>query len=102
MCNIYTSTNPQRYECATRSIRLQGVVTSVRLEKEFWEVLETLAAEDGYAISGFISKLYDEAMSAQGNVSNLASMLRVACVIYLRKRQNPAQIHIQCPEEIHS
>lgn len=86
MCNMYASVDPERYESVTRSVRLQGFVTSVRLENEFWEILETLAAEDSYSVSGFISKLYDEVMSRQGAVGNLTSMLRVACAIHLHQR----------------
>ena len=86
MCNKYASVDPERYESVTRSIRLQGFVTSVRLENEFWDILETLAADDGYSVSGFIGKLYDEVMSAQGSVGNLTSMLRVSCALYLHRQ----------------
>ena len=89
MCNKYASVDPQRYESVTRSIRLQGFVTSVRLENEFWDILETLAAEDGYSVSGFIGKLYDEVMSTQGRVGNLTSMLRVSCALYLHRQVDP-------------
>jgi len=91
MCNKYASVDPERYESVTRSVRLQGFVTSVRLENEFWEILETLAAEDGYSVSGFIGKLYDEVMSAQGSVGNLTSMLRVSCALYLHRRVDSAR-----------
>jgi len=90
MCNKYASVDPERYESVTRSVRLQGFVTSVRLENEFWDILETLAAEDGYSVSGFIGRLHDEVMSAQGSVGNLTSMLRVSCALYLHRRVDPA------------
>ncbi len=86
MCNKYASVDPERYESVTRSIRIQGFVTSVRLENEFWEILETLAAEDGYSVSAFIGKLYEEVISDRGHVGNLTSMLRVSCALYLHRQ----------------
>lgn len=86
MCHIYASTDPERYGSTTHSVRLQGYVTSVRLEQEFWEILETLAAAEGMTASRFISKLYEEVVAEQGTVANLTSMLRVACAIYLRNQ----------------
>ena len=78
MCHLYASTAPARYENTTRSVRLQGCVTSVRLENEFWEILDALAAS-------FISQLYSEVVEEKGEVSNLASLLRVACAVHLQQ-----------------
>lgn len=86
MCHIYASTDPQRYDSATRSVRLQGCVTSVRLENEFWEILDDLAAEQSMSTGQFISKLYVEVIADKGSVPNLASMLRVACAVHLHLR----------------
>lgn len=83
MCHVYASTDPERYESTTRSVRLQGSVTSVRLENEFWEILDTLASEQGMSAGQFISKLYGEVIADKGVVPNLASMLRVACAVHL-------------------
>lgn len=89
MCYVYSSTNPQRYESSTRSVRLQGFVTSVRLENEFWGVLELLADDQNLTVPQFICELHDEVLAEQGQVHNLASLLRVACALYLRGRQQP-------------
>ncbi|WP_129142145.1 ribbon-helix-helix domain-containing protein, partial [Modicisalibacter coralii] len=77
MCHVYASTDPQRYESTTRSVRLQGCVTSVRLENEFWEILDGLAAEQDLSTARFISQLHDEVIAERGAVPNLASLLRV-------------------------
>lgn len=90
MCYVYASTDPARYRSTTRSIRLHGCVTSVRLENEFWEILEGLAAEQSYSVSEFIGELYSEVLTDRGEVTNLASMLRVACAIYLGNRHGKA------------
>lgn len=47
MCQIFVQANPMSYEATTRSIRLHGVVTSVRLENLFWDTLEEIASRDG-------------------------------------------------------
>lgn len=87
MCDVYASTDPEYYDSTTRSVRLQGYVTSVRLENEFWDILEALAAEEGLSTSRFIARLYDEVLAKKGEVRNLASMLRVACTVYLQRRR---------------
>lgn len=86
MCRIYTSTDPELYECVTRSVRLQGCVTSVRLEREFWMVLEQLADREQLSAGQFISQLYSEVIEEKGSVGNLASLLRVVCAIYLKNQ----------------
>lgn len=43
MCKIFVSADPSSYESRTRSVRLHGVVTSLRLENRHWTVLEEIA-----------------------------------------------------------
>jgi len=88
MCDVYSSMAPERYESTTRSIRLRGFVTSIRLENEYWEILEYMAQEEGATVPQFISDFYDEVLEKRGEVKNLTSMLRVACVIYIRRGRN--------------
>ncbi|WP_442903788.1 ribbon-helix-helix domain-containing protein, partial [Gilvimarinus sp. 1_MG-2023] len=44
MCEIYSAAEPELFELKTRSIRLDGVVTSIRLEAVFWHLLENIAS----------------------------------------------------------
>lgn len=92
MCHVYASTDPQRYESTTRSIRLQGSVTSVRLENEFWEIIDDLAAQQAMTAGRLISKLYGEVIEEKGAVPNLASMLRVACAVHLKLRNQSSTV----------
>lgn len=92
MCRIYASTDPARYESVTRSIRLHGLVTSVRLETEFWEILECMAEEEGLTAPQFITRLHDEVLVERGEVRNLASLLRVVCAVYLSRRPAPGSL----------
>jgi hypothetical protein len=44
------------YESRTRSVRLHGVVTSLRLENLHWAVLEEIAGRDGLSVAQLIEK----------------------------------------------
>lgn len=86
MCDIYAGTEPGLYEPVTRSIRLDGAVTSVRLERRFWDIIDELAAAEGLSTARFVSTLYGEVLERRGQVDNLASLLRVVCTVYLERR----------------
>lgn len=83
MCDIYTSADPIHYEQRTRSMRIRGVVTSIRLENLCWDILARIAAMDNLTTNQLIGKLYDEIIERQGRVDNLSSFLRVSCMRYL-------------------
>jgi predicted DNA-binding ribbon-helix-helix protein len=83
MCKIFVRADPNLYETTTRSMRLHGVVTSIRLENLFWHVLGEIGQRDGMSISQLITKLYDEVTEARGEVQNFTSFLRVCCLRYL-------------------
>ena len=82
MCEVFISADPHSYENRTRSVRLHGVVTSIRLENLFWLVLEEIARRDGMGVVQLIEKLYDELVAARGEVGNFASFLRVSALRY--------------------
>lgn len=83
MCDIYTSADPIHYEQRTRSMRIRGVVTSIRLENLCWDILARIASKDNMTTNQLIGKLYDEIIERQGRVDNLSSFLRVSCMRYL-------------------
>ncbi len=82
MCEVFISADPHSYDSRTRSVRLHGVVTSIRLENLFWLVLEEIARRDGMGVVQLIEKLYDELVAARGEVGNFASFLRVSALRY--------------------
>jgi predicted DNA-binding ribbon-helix-helix protein len=93
MCEVFISADPQSYDSRTRSVRLHGVVTSIRLENLFWQVLDEIAARDGMTVVQLIEKLYDELVAARGEVGNFSSFLRVSALRYealLAKGRIPA------------
>ncbi len=59
-----------------RSISLHGHKTSIALEPEFWDVIESIAQQKKQSIAGLLASLDDQRV-ADGNRSGLASYLRV-------------------------
>jgi len=82
MCKIFISADPSSYESRTRSVRLHGVVTSLRLENLHWAVLEEIAGRDGMTVAQLIERLYDELVADRGAVGNFSSFLRVCALRY--------------------
>jgi predicted DNA-binding ribbon-helix-helix protein len=82
MCKIFISADPASYESRTRSVRLHGVVTSLRLENLHWAVLEEIAGRDGMTVAQLIERLYDELVADRGAVGNFSSFLRVCALRY--------------------
>jgi predicted DNA-binding ribbon-helix-helix protein len=83
MCEIYVKADPILYESRSRSLRIHGAVTKIRLENLFWDILAELAESDGYTTNQLIAKLYDELVDYSGEIDNFASFLRVSCLRYL-------------------
>jgi len=88
MCQIYASTAPERYDSEAHSVRIQGCVTSIRLEKEFWGILEQMALEADSTTPELINVLYSEVHENFGEVRNFTSFLRTACTIFLARKSN--------------
>jgi predicted DNA-binding ribbon-helix-helix protein len=96
MCRVYAEQDPESYRVVTRSIRLNGYCTSIRLEAMFWSILDDIAAGQGLSTPRFISTLYDEVTELRGEVGNFASLLRVTCTGFVRahheqERSEPAR-----------
>lgn len=86
MCRIYADQHPSRYDCETRSLRIHGHATSVRLERAYWSLVEEMAAAQGMSVSRFLSTLYDEVLDLHGEPRNFTSLIRCACLIHLENR----------------
>jgi len=71
------------YETITRSVRIDGVVTSIRLEQRFWDTLDDIAQSEEQSTPQFINTLYQEVMERRGETGNFTSLLRVVCTVYL-------------------
>jgi len=87
MCRVFAGQDPAIYRVVTRSVRLSGYCTSIRLEALFWSILDEIAAAEGMSTPRFISTLYDEVLELRGEVGNFTSLLRVTCTGYVAKRR---------------
>ncbi|WP_430420566.1 ribbon-helix-helix domain-containing protein [Methylibium petroleiphilum] len=83
MCKLYVQADPLQYEPRQRSVRIHGVITSIRLENLMWRVLSDIASEQKCTTNALITKLYDEATTHRSESANFASFLRVTCVRHL-------------------
>lgn len=85
MCQIFAGQDPADYEGVTRSVRLNGLSTSLRLEAKYWRIVDEIAASQDLTTPKFLSTLYDEVMELHGEVRNFASLLRTACLVHLEQ-----------------
>lgn len=86
MCEFFVKADPILYESRTRTLRIHGVLTSIRLENLAWDVLAEMAAAEGCATNTLITKFHDEILQHRGEVPNFASFLRVTCMRYLLRK----------------
>ena len=86
MCEYFVKADPILYESRSRTLRIHGVLTSLRLENMMWDTLAEMAAEEGRTTNALISTFHDEILAHRGEVPNFASFLRVTCMRYLRRR----------------
>jgi predicted DNA-binding ribbon-helix-helix protein len=84
MCRLFKTQDPATYEAETRSMRLHGHATSIRLEAAYWDILEEIAGHEGVSLARFCAILHDEMQQQGVAICNFASMLRVTCLHYLR------------------
>lgn len=83
MCRLFVGADPALWEAHTRSMRIDGVCTSVRLESFYWSVLEEISQRDDLTLTQLISRLSRESAEAGHDLENVASFLRVCCGRYL-------------------
>lgn len=83
MCQVFAGQDPTRYACVSRSVRLSGHATSIRLEAAFWAVLDDIAASQQLSTPRFLSLLHEEVMELRGEVPNFTSLLRTTCLLHL-------------------
>ena len=88
MCRIFAGQDPERYELETRSMRLNGQVTSIRLEKSFWGILDEIAANEDISTPAFVSKLHGEVLELHGEPKNFTALLRCTCLVYREQPQD--------------
>src|SRR4051794_32805842 len=59
------------YNSRAHSVRLNGMVTSIRLEDVYWTLLAEISEANALTTSQLISRLYEEMLEARRAVPNL-------------------------------
>jgi predicted DNA-binding ribbon-helix-helix protein len=95
MCQLFAHQPQRDYESQTRSLRIDGHCTSIRLEMAFWDTLEEIANKEGMSLAKFLTRLHSEVLDHCGEVHNFASLLRCSCLIYRSKALAPMPNFIQ-------
>jgi predicted DNA-binding ribbon-helix-helix protein len=86
MCEYFVKADPIAYEQRTRTMRIHGVLTSLRLENMVWDILAEMAEEENCTTNHLIVTFHDEIMAHRGEVPNFASFLRITGMRYLRRQ----------------
>ncbi|MGI9152176.1 MAG: ribbon-helix-helix domain-containing protein [Limnohabitans sp.] len=86
MCEYFVNADPILYESRTRTVRIRGVSTSIRMENFVWDTLAKMAAEEGVTTNALIVQFHDEILRHRGDVQNFTSFLRVTCLRFLDRQ----------------
>ncbi|WP_345778994.1 ribbon-helix-helix domain-containing protein [Vibrio chagasii] len=73
------------YVKKSRSVRILGHTTSIRLENKYWEILDEMAKKESITRGVLISKIYEEVTDSGIEINNFSSVLRIICVIFLEE-----------------
>lgn len=71
MCKLFINADPEQWISYTHSLRIDGMVTSVRMENCFWTILEEVAQRDDMNTPQLITRLYHES-SMPGTTSEIS------------------------------
>lgn len=91
MCEYFVKADPIQYEQRTRTIRIHGVLTSIRLENMVWDVLAEMAEAESRSTNSLIVQFHDEILAHRGELPNFASFLRVTGMRFLRRKITEAE-----------
>jgi predicted DNA-binding ribbon-helix-helix protein len=83
MCRLFAHQPQRNHTSQTRSLRIGGHCTTIRLEMSFWDTLEEIAAKEGTSLAKLLNNLHQEVLNHHGEIKNLASMLRCCCLTYM-------------------
>ena len=69
----------------SRSVRLNGFATCLRLEDVYWDVLSDISRSNECSINALLSYIDREIHLRHGGVKNFSGLIRVVCVMHLLK-----------------
>lgn len=101
MCKLFINADPRLWQSQTHSLRIDGMVTSVRMENYFWQLLEEMARRDAMNTAQLITRLYHESIDAGHDLGNFTSFLRV-CVLRYQALLTSGEIPVSSDVPINS
>jgi predicted DNA-binding ribbon-helix-helix protein len=69
----------------SRSVRLNGFATCLRLEQVYWDILGEMAKVNSCSVSALLSHVDREVHLRHGGVKNFSGLVRVVCVVHSLK-----------------
>jgi predicted DNA-binding ribbon-helix-helix protein len=69
----------------SKSVRLNGLATCLRLEKVYWNILSMIAHSNNCSVNAVLSYIDREVHLRYGGVKNFSGLIRVVCVSHLIK-----------------
>ncbi|MGO4002296.1 MULTISPECIES: ribbon-helix-helix domain-containing protein [Pseudomonas] len=66
----------------SRSVRLNGFATCLRLEQVYWDILARMAKRNCCSVSALLSHVDREVHLRHGGVKNFSGLVRVMCVVH--------------------
>ncbi len=66
----------------SRSVRLNGFATCLRLEQVYWDILANMARLNDCSVSALLSYVDREVHLRHGGVKNFSGLVRVVCVVH--------------------
>ena len=68
MCEFFVKADPIQYEQRSRTVRIHGVLTSIRLENMAWDILAEMAEDEGRTTDALVSLFHDRILEYSGEV----------------------------------
>lgn len=100
MCEFFVKADPIQYEQRSRTVRIHGVLISIRLENMAWDILAEMAEAEGCTTNALIVQFHDEILAHRGEVPNFASFLRVTCMRHMQRRALQAEAALETEEAL--
>lgn len=71
----------------SKSVRLNGLATCLRLEEVYWTILGDIARSNNCSVNAVLSYVDREVHLRHGGVKNFSGLIRVVCVAHLLKNE---------------
>jgi predicted DNA-binding ribbon-helix-helix protein len=78
----------------SRSVRLNGLATCLRLEEVYWNILSEIARINQCSVNAVLSYVDRQVHLRHGGVKNFSGLIRVVCVAHVLKSDG---LHLSKP-----